>query len=369
MFMNDMVNQVPRKPCMRDIAKEAGVSLGTVSRVLSGKQEVAPEFAQRVITVAREMGYQTRLSTRAPSPRTGGIGSIGYLLDSQEHPTVMSDPFQQHFLTGIEQKAGDLGGHVVFASVHEEAQAGIVPSIITDKVVRSVILKVTSGTSEAWIRRIQALVPTVIIMHRFADHSIPSVMCDNYGGMFSALQHLVNLGHTRIGFFSEDDGETTSFHHIERQGAFDLIRRKLGLDIRPGDIQTPSRNVAKGETFDAVIRKGLKNFLDQGEARPTAIVCAADVYAFGLMKALPAYGISVPTDLSLVGFMNTQMCEYSTPPLTSVTLSEGEIGRAAVDLLCQSIENPAVSPRQVVVGARVVERLSCAECGAERVTA
>ena len=355
-----MMNSASRKPCMRDIAKEAGVSLGTVSRVLSGKHEVAPEFAQRVISVAREMGYQSRLYARTASPRSSGIGSIGYLLDSQDHPNVMSDPFQQHFLAGIEQKAGDLGGHVVFASVHEEARDQVIPSLITDKVVRSVILKVTNDTPQRWIQRIQALVPTVIIMHRLPDHSVPSVMCDNYGGMFSALQHLVNLGHRRIGFYSEDDGDLTSFHHIERQSAFEQIRRKLGLIVRPGDIQMPVRNVAKGETFDHVIQRGLQGFLSQGEDRPTAIVCAADIYAFGFMKLMPSYGLSVPSDLSLIGFMNTQMCDYSTPPLSSVSLMEEEIGRAAVDLLSQSVENPAVSPRQVVVGARLIERNSCA---------
>ncbi len=106
--------------------------------------------------------------------------------------------------------------------------------------------------------------------------------------------------------------------------------------------------------------KGLKNMLALGDKRPTAVIGAADVYALSLMRAATSLGLSVPRDLSVASYMNTDICEYASPPLTSVCLSAEEIGRAAVDLLESRIKAPASIVRHIVIAPRLVERLSCA---------
>ncbi len=352
MFMNPIANKPPLKPRMRDIARQAGVSLGTVSRVMNGNTEVAPDLAERVISTARQLGYSV------PRASEGGeLGTIGYVVDMDPHGTLMDEPFQQHFLCGVEQAARECGGPVVFASCGPDLLSGVLPSIVERKLVGGIILKARITTPEPWIHALQAAIPTVLLMHRTTDHAVPSVTCDNYEAMYRALMHLKALGHTRIGFLSEDERERTTPHHIERRDAFLQLQGTLGFAQNPGYIQTPVRG--RGEELEDVIVQGVRAFLALGRERPTAIIGAADVYALGLLTALPSHGISVPGEMSVIGVMNTAQCEFSNPPLTSVSLLEEELGRAAVELLQKRMALPRSTPEHVTVGTRLVERMSC----------
>lgn len=105
--------------------------------------------------------------------------------------------------------------------------------------------------------------------------------------------------------------------------------------------------------------RGLKKFLSLKDRRPTALVCAADIYAFSILRSAREFGLSIPADLSVASYQNTAACEHSSPPLTSVCLSGEEIGRAAVDLLESRIKDPGLPVRHVLVAPRLIERLSC----------
>ncbi|XHR26834.1 MAG: LacI family DNA-binding transcriptional regulator [Chthoniobacteraceae bacterium] len=347
-------NTPPPKPRMRDIARQAGVSLGTVSRVMNGNTEVAPDLAERVMSAARQLGYT--------SPRASDgseLGTIGYVVDMDPHGTLMDEPFQQHFLCGVEQAARDCGGSVVFASCGPDLQTGALPSIVERKLVGGIILKARITTPEPWIHALHAAIPTVLLMHRTTDHAVPSVTCDNYEAMYRALMHLKALGHTRIGFLSEDERELTTPHHFERRDAFLQLQGTLGFVQNPGYLQTPVRG--RGEALEDVVERGVRAFLALGQERPTAIVGAADVYALGLLKALPAHGISVPGEMSVIGVMNTAQCEFSNPPLTSISLLEEDLGRAALELLQKRMTTPRSTPEHVTMGTKLVERMSCAK--------
>jgi len=353
--MNITSNRQLQKPRMRDIARKAGVSLGTVSRVMNGNPEVDPELVERVINIARQVGY---LDSRSIIDTE--LGAIGYLVDTDTYDSLMTEPFQQRFLWGVEQAASTRGGHVVFASCREDIQRNVLPSMVTRRLVQGIVIKPTRTTPEPWIKALREAVPTVMLMHRTTDHSVPSVMCDNEEGMYRALAQLKALGHTRIGFFSEDDLERTTPHHLERQDAFTRLQASFGLTQHPGYIQTPVRDNARGEDLEDVVQRGLRNFLALGSERPTAIVGAADVYALSILKALPSFGLSAPEDLSVIGFMNTLQCDFSTPPLSSISLSEEEIGRVAVDLLQRRIASPQSPLQHITVGTQLIERMSCA---------
>jgi DNA-binding LacI/PurR family transcriptional regulator len=252
------------------------------------------------------------------------------------------------------------GGHVVFTSAQDDIQKNTIPQMVANRLVRAVVLKVSINMPAAWLRKIQTQVPTVLVMQRLPDHSIPSVMCDNYEAIFKVLDHLSKLGHKRVGFFSEDDGEATSIHHAERQDAFVRSLSHFGFVQRAEYIQTPARDLARGEKMEDVVHKGLRAFLALKSERPTAIVCAADIYALTIMKLISGYGFSVPGDISVTGIMNTLSCDFSDPSLTSVSLLESEIGKAAVDLLHRRMTNPDAVVSHTVVGTRLIERRSCA---------
>lgn len=355
--LSSAISPAPGKPRLQDIAAQAQVSIGTVSRVLSGKPDVAAELAERVMRTAKAMGYGARSSEKRSSKRPRDFGSIGYIVDS-DLPSA-AEPFQQHFLSGINQTVTERGGHLVFSACHGEIVKDAIPPMIVENLVSGIILKANHETPAAWIEKISNLIPVVLLMHRSLEHPLPSVMCDNRGAVFQSLRRLLELGHSKVGFFYEDEARI-SLHHEERLDAFLKYAPLLGLPVRQGYVQGPTRDAARGEELADVAHKALKNFLALGDRRPTAVVCATDVFALTLIRIAGSYGLELPRDLSLIGMMNNPSCEFSTPTLSSVSLSEEEIGRAAVDLLKERIDRPFASVREVAIGTHLVERHSCA---------
>ncbi|EIP97632.1 transcriptional regulator [Opitutaceae bacterium TAV1] len=350
------------KPRLRDVAEKADVSIGTVSRVLNGKADVAEDLAERVLLAARSLGYTRRApAAQATVQASNDVAVIGYLVDSPNLARVTADPFLQHFLIGIEDGVNRNNGHLLFATCGEEAARGAIPAMVAENRVQGVILKPSPTTSDTWIRKLNELVPVIMLMNSSEDRSIFSVMCDNYAATYQILRYLRELGHRRIAFLSVDDlGQAPSVLHFERMDAYRKYAGSLGCVEDPAYIQVPTRDHGR-ETLSEVIEKGLKNLLALGKGeRPTAVVCATDTYAFALLALAGRYGIEVPRDLSVVGYMNIDTCEHSVPPLTSVSLSGDEVGRVAVNLLYERLQNPSMMVRHVSVGTRLVERLSCA---------
>ena len=357
-----------RKPRMHDIAAAAHVSIGTVSRALNGKPDVSPDLAERVTQAASSMGYCIRGTERQPSKGFHPVSNVGYIVDSANEAVVASEAFQQDFLSGVEQTVMDRGGHLIFSSCRNEILKNTVPAMIVEKLVSGVILKVNNETSESWILKISRLVPTVLLMHRSFRLPLSSVMCDNRGAVYQTLQHLRDLGHTKIGFFFENEASPriNSMHHDERLEAFIKCSAILGLNQDAELVQSPVRDSLKNEDLSHVAGAALKQFLALKDRCPTAVVCATDTYAMALIRAAQVSGLNVPGDLSVTGIINTAPCEFSNPTLTSVSLSEVEIGRAAVDLLVDRIERPLANIREVTVGANLVARESSAPPGPAR---
>lgn len=366
------VNSTPsrrRKPRLRDIAAYAQVSIGTVSRVLNGKPDVQYDLVERVTKAATEMGYDIRAPKKNLSLNAQNLGSIGYIVDPGNSSSLPSEPFQQHFLSGIEQAIVSQGGHLIFSTCRNEILKDSIPSMIQERLVSGVILKAFEETPESWIRKISDLVPTVLLMHRNYDLGLSSAMCDNHGAVYRCLQYLKEeLGHTKIGFFYENEvsPRKNSMHHDERLAAFIKYSAHFGLPILPGYIQAPSRNTARSEDLSDVASTALKNFMALGDRRPTAVIGAADIYALALMRAAQGVKVDIPGDLSVIGIMDTEACEFSNPTLTSISLSEMEIGHAAVDLLSNHIARPQAAVRMTTVGAHLVKRESCALPGRRR---
>lgn len=348
------------KPRMGDVARRAGVSIGTVSRVLNGKTDVATELVARVQQAAEELGYRRRIGSH-PGDATGrDFGTIGYLVDAPNYSGVATDPFQRGFLSGIEQGMAGVGGQVIVATVKNEIERDQIPTMVTERLVRGVIVKSGNSATDAWLQKVDQMVPLVTINHPSVYRQFPSVMCDNFGGMFQVLRYLRDLGHTRFGLIYEDEaGAPVSVHHLEREEAFLKYAPQFGCADPLAYVQKPVRQ--EGEGVEDVVATALRNFMQMGERRPTAIVATADVYAFCILRLASSFGLTIPEDMSVASFMNTEACDYSNPPLTSVSLSGEEIGAASADLLVARVRNPDALPRHVIVNTTLVRRGSCAK--------
>ena len=313
---------------IRDVAREAGVSISTVSRALASPEQVAENTRLRVQATATRMGY--RPNSNARSLITGRSGSIGLVVPDLENP------FFGSVCKGVQARAWAAGYTVFVADTDEDptAEAEIVRSLI--KQVDGVIL-CSSRTTDDEIRQLANETP-LVLANRYLD-GIPSIIFDNGAGVEVVLRHLVALGHRKIAYAG---GPLQSWSNSQRADAFsrfgrdssDLELIELG-NFPPyfsGGVQAADLAVASGAS---------------------AVVAFNDIMALGLIDRLRQRGLSTPEDLSVTGFDNVAVSTYVRPNLTTVDMPRVRMGRMSVDALLDTVlaEQRAPSAR--------FERLAC----------
>lgn len=354
---------------MQDLAEKAGVSIGTVSRVLRGRPDVSPDLAERVFAAAQEMGYRRPLRNR-----TGGAAkaaearTIAYLVDVGLDRDWTHEAFFQRFAAGIQKQISAEGGHLLFASCHQDIERDVLPSLVTNNMVNGVIVK--TYYQGPWLKKLQMRVPTVVLMNKPDDHAVSSVACDNYSGSYQAIKHLTELGHRRIGFLSIDDlnaqddlcANGRNAQHAEREKAFLEHIRLFGCDENPAYIQVPVRDWEK-ESIEEVIGRALDAFLALGSKRPTAVVTATEIYATVFRAVAKQRNLLVPKDFSLIAYQHEGV--PTDAPLISGLETRGEdMGAMAVSVLMEQIKNPLAPIVQIGVGMKWMQGQSCAPVSA-----
>jgi len=326
---------------IHEVAKAAGVSVSTVSRVLNNKVDVAPDTYKTVQCVIEKLGYTSSLAARSlRSRRTNVIGLV--LFD-------IADAFSVQIMSGVDRALNELNYYdlIVYSSVHSKRK------LAADRERRSVALMDNSITDGIIVVAPSAASfanasPIVIIDPHNENPDYPAVIAQNREGALAVVQYLTSLGHQRIGFIG---GRPELQSAIQRlQGYTDgLAQAELPLDpdlVQPGDY-------TKQMGF-----MGAQNLLRLPKP-PTAIFAANDGSAFGVLEAAHDAGLCVPADISVVGFDNIPEAAYSTPPLTTVDQSIEQMGYLATQLLIRLISGGEVDIRTYTTPTRLVMRESC----------
>jgi LacI family transcriptional regulator len=318
----------PGSVTLRDVANRAGVSATTVSRILNGRDMGVPireETRARVLTLAAELGYKPNLLAR------GLRGSRSSLLGVIARD--ISDPFHIQILRGIDaiSRARDYRmflGHVdyrpdvalSYGSMFERSHAdGII--VIGDIEGSADALDVLAGQH-------QYLAGVTDRTDRSDHPQTPGVYSDSAVGMELALTHLVELGHRSVVCVS--DARTHDGRFRMDQYERSMRRRDLGAHVRMYVTdQEPAPSFELGQRI----------FAEAGERdRPTAILATSDTTAIGLMQAAYQAGLSIPRDLSIVGYDDIDIAPFTIPPLTTISQSGVDMGRAAANMLMDMIE-------------------------------
>jgi DNA-binding LacI/PurR family transcriptional regulator len=321
---------------IRDVAREAGVSISTVSRALAAPEQVAEPTRLHVQATAARMGYRPNRNAR--SLITGRSGSIGLVVPDLENP------FFGSVCKGVQARARAAGYTVFVADTDEDptVEAEIVRSLI--KQVDGVIL-CSPRTTDEEIAQLSTETP-LVLANRQLD-GVPSIIFDNGGGVDVVLRHLVALGHRRIAYAG---GPLKSWSNTQRNKAFlrfaadrsDLELMELG-NFPPffsGGVQAADLAVASGAT---------------------AVVAFNDIMALGLIDRLRQRGLSTPDDLSVTGFDNVAVSTYVRPNLTTVDMPRVQMGRMSVDALLDSVlERAGASGQRVqeLAGELVIRQSS-----------
>jgi LacI family transcriptional regulator len=325
---------------IQDVARAAGVSVSTVSRVLNDKDDVAPETYERVQGVIQQLGYTSSLAARSMRSRRTNV--IGLFM-----PDV-GDPFSIQVMKGVNQAIVKLdydliiytSGSIKTRSTGEREQHYV--SLLNGTIADGIILVTPAATS------FSTTAPVVAVDPNNESPDCPSVISTNHAGAMTAMKYLIELGHRRIGFIGGRRDLQSA--RRRRQGYVDaLAQAAIPLDdalMEEGDFSTGTGRLCS------------KRLLLLPEP-PTAIFAANDQSAFGVMEAAQEAGLRIPEDLSVMGFDNIPETTYIDPRLTTVDQFISRMGSVATEMLISLIRGKGLEGDQHKIGTELVVRESC----------
>lgn len=317
---------------IQDVARLANVSTGTVSRVLNNKPDVDLETRERILRIVEEQGY-------IPSITAAGLAAgrnrlISVLVSSLTWPLVSE--LMSSVATMLEQTAYEIVLYNISEANHERDCRRVINRILATKLTAG-LLAIFPGQSVHYLKELQQQgFPVVLIDDQKPPlEGVPWIGADNRGGAREATRYLLQLGHRRIACIQGPMKYKVS--HDRYEGYCDALQEaEIKSDIslvKEGDFETAGGRRCAQELFA----------LPPSE-RPTAVFAGNDLMAFGVISAAQEAGLRIPDDISLVGFDDHPSSIYIQPPLTTVCQPFPEMGKCAIELLLQFIEQARTRP-------------------------
>ena len=307
-----------------DVAAAARVSISTVSLVMNGKGPVAEATRKRIQRIAQEMGYAPSRSARGLAARR--TGNIGFVL--REDHFRQSEPFYTRVFLGAEFEARRRGLYVLLATVpHAYDPKADAPRFLAEHSVDGVV--VAGGVSPLLLAQMrERSIP--LILADYAWNDAPVVSIDNVGGAELIAAHLVERGHTTVGFLGADAQHPSP---PARRDAFVAAMAAAGHPVAGSNVV-----MADGPTDRPTGAAAGATLLD-ARPRPSAVFCANDALALGLMDVARERGISIPDDLAVVGFDDVEGAALASPSLTTVRVPKEGLGEVALGLLAEGVRD------------------------------
>lgn len=323
----------------------AGVTIGTVSRVLNNKKWVSEDCRKKVLVAIKDLHYKPQAHARRLRQKHSRICGV----IAPHHTSVFHSPFFTSIMEGLEEVAAEHQYRLLLHPLTETARAQIsYRTLLGDGSVDGMFV-LNAWSTDASIRELtEANVPFVLINGKITgQEDLPYVGFDNRGGMKKAVEHLTQLGHERIGIIN---GKMTTTNALERFQTFQecLGEHKLEFQndwVADGDYEEEGGYKAALKILSAV-------------RRPSALLCSSDLMAIGAIRALKEKGVSVPGDMSIIGFDNMEEAAYHDPPLTTVAFSAYEMGKLAAQKMFQIIAEETLVEKATTLQAELIERES-----------
>ncbi len=310
----------PMNITLKDVAETAGVSIMTVSRVINQKDDIAKKTKEKVIKAINKLNYRPNKLARYLAIRKSDF--ITMIVPD------ISNPFFSEMIKSAENVARKNGYNIILGDAQGDAE--IEKEYIHKAIeIRSDgILLASPRLEEKVINEINNIIPIVIIDRHISNDKVLQVYIDNFEGAFTAVEHLINLGHRRIGFLN---GPKEVQDCLRREAGYRASLEKYKIPYDPELIIISDFEFKSGyNAFDTFMNMN---------PRPTAIFTANDIMAFGLIQRAHEKSIKIPENLSVVGFDDISMSEYINPPLTTVRHPRRGMGYEAVTLLIKKMVN------------------------------
>ncbi|GAB4576468.1 MAG: substrate-binding domain-containing protein [Anaerolineae bacterium] len=329
-------------PTMHDVARQARVSIATVSHVINNTRPVSDELRTRVLDAMAALNYQPNAFARAL--RSKQSLTIGVIVPDS------SNPFFADLMRGIE----DVSLENEYSVMLGESRGDLNKEIVhTENLVAKQVDGIIFAAAGAGAAHIEKLVdqgvPVVLVERDPKTLPVDAVLISNFEGGQLAARHLLALGHTQIACIT---GPKRLTLREDRLRGFVTALAEAGITLDADHIREGNFSTHSGyQHAQALLRLA---------PRPTAIFAFNDMMALGVLRAAHELGIAVPDDLSIVGFDDTYLAAYAIPPLTTITLPTHEMGRCAMQLLLDRINNPELAPRKITLDITLTVRHSTA---------
>ena len=328
------------------MAALAKVSIATVSRTINSSPAVSQKLSQRVWQAIEQLNYFP--NTHARSLVSGRSRILGIIVEN------ITNPFFPELISGFEEIAVAHGYEILVSSTNGDA--GRLTNCVRRMLERKVegVAVLTFGGEEPVLDQLAIHnMPIVLAEFHLEDPKVSTILLDYSAGIHQAVAHLVQLGHTRIGFLA---GPHTLHSAMTRLNAFRQTMVEADLNVHKSWIIE----------CDHTLKGGVAGFerIMALPSRPTALICSNDITAIGVLRAAYMAGLRVPEDLSVIGLDDIDFAEFTLPPLTTIRLSRAELAKAAFDALRLQAESAnGASPvfqREFLVSTSLVVRGSTA---------
>jgi len=355
--MTDTARRNNASTTIRDVANRALVSVGTVSRVLNNHPNVEPDLRMRVLAAANELSYSLpkrrhyydsvlRPSRNGHSEMSQPVTHLAFCCRSEISSTIPGafNPYFSLILRGVEAECRQRNLHLIYRIMEDDPNELERGKRMLAESHADALLLINFINQELVSGLLDLDLPAVLVDHYFPELPLDIVTNENYNGAMRAVRHLIERGHRRIGFL---DG----LPHYAVFRRFEGYRRALedaGIAFDPQLVVKGNLSLEQGlDAAHEVVERKLEC---------TAYLCSNDQSAFGFIQGLRMHGLSVPRDVSVVGFDDIEAARLISPALTTVKADPEGIGRMAVRKIIERIQEPSLPVTQTLLYTSLVER-------------
>lgn len=324
------------RPTIKDVAREAKVSISTVSYAVNNSDRISEKTRQHVLEVAKRLNYAA--NSNAKRLRQKNNGAIGIFFNS------WFGPIYSEIVQGIEKKVHEVGYDLIACSVFGGADS-TAHRYLKDKMVDGAIILSNSFDDEFLINTADKNQPFVVLDREIKAPHIYSILIDNFGGGFAATKALIDTGCKEVYYFG---GPEDSYDNQKRLEGYIAA---LGFF----NIKFSQKFIIHSDFTEAGAYKQMTALLEQG-IQPKAIFSGNDEMAIGIMKAAREHNLSVPEDIKLIGFDNIRESEMTTPTLSTVAHHKFEMGVKAASVLFDAMNGEDEMESVTMLPTKLIER-------------
>jgi len=327
-----------KKPNLKILASKAGVSVNTASRAINDKPDINPLTKEKILRIAREIGYVPNAS--AVALRTQKTRTLGVVIADN------NNPFYAEVLSGIEAEAKSNNYHIILTNTmrnYQEEENAI--DLLLAKQVDGLLIAPVQEKNEDIYKLIESRIPFVVVGRDYENLSVDAVYSDELKGGYIATEYLIKKGFRKISYIG---GYTYKSPARRRLEGYKKALTDYGILINEDLIKIGDIDIENGYS-------NTKDLFDQGFDFQ-AIFAYNDMMAFGAIKAIKERGLKIPEEIGVVGYDNILFSSLVSPPLTTVNLKKDELGRECVRLLLSKINGHHKKNKKIVLDVELIIR-------------